>query len=161
QAVIQAKAKLESAEAELPFLLGTPDRKAIKALSFSPDGKMLAAATADTTVKLWDTATGREVGSMRLPVHIYLRFSPDAKTLLSRDDKGALRIWDVATGKDAKINEDAEFVRRVSLDFTGVLPTPETVQKFLQSKDPDKAAKFVDELLASPDFTQHVHRAWV
>ncbi|OAI49624.1 hypothetical protein AYO44_06365 [Planctomycetaceae bacterium SCGC AG-212-F19] len=157
QALIQARAKLESAEAELPYLLGAPERKGV---GFHPDGKMMASGQA-TTVTIWKDEIAREAATHRVPVQLYLRFAPDGKSLMSRDDKGVLRIWDVATGKEAKVNEDAEFVRRVSLDLTGVVPAPQTVQKFLQSKDPNKAGKFIDELLASPECAQYVHRAWV
>jgi hypothetical protein len=45
---------------------------------------------------------------------------------------------------------DAEFLRRVYIDTIGCLPTPEQVRKFLDSKDPDKRTKLIDELLADP-----------
>ncbi|MFT5469413.1 MAG: hypothetical protein ACI8UO_004534 [Verrucomicrobiales bacterium] len=45
---------------------------------------------------------------------------------------------------------DTEFIRRASLDAIGRLPTPERVRSFLDNKDPDKRAKYVDELLQDP-----------
>jgi hypothetical protein len=48
--------------------------------------------------------------------------------------------------------EDAEFLRRVCLDITGVSPTAERARTFLDSTDPDRRAKLIDELLASKDF---------
>ena len=50
---------------------------------------------------------------------------------------------------------DAEFLRRASLDAAGTLPTPDEVVKFLADPSPDKRAKKIDELLASPG-----HGAW-
>jgi len=47
---------------------------------------------------------------------------------------------------------DAEFLRRVSLDVAGTLPTPAEVMKFLADKAPDKRAKKIDELLDSPGY---------
>jgi len=48
---------------------------------------------------------------------------------------------------------DYEFVRRVSLDLTGRVPTPERVTAFVSDSDPEKRAKYVDELLASSAWT--------
>jgi hypothetical protein len=45
---------------------------------------------------------------------------------------------------------DAEFLRRVTIDVTGSLPLPEEVRRFLADPAPDKRARKVDELLASP-----------
>jgi hypothetical protein len=45
---------------------------------------------------------------------------------------------------------DTEFLRRIYIDTTGGLPTPDEVRKFLANKDPDKRAKLIDELLAHP-----------
>jgi len=47
---------------------------------------------------------------------------------------------------------DAEFLRRVSLDITGVLPTEEEARAFIGDKDPDKRAKLVDHLLEQPAY---------
>ncbi|HSI12806.1 MAG TPA: DUF1549 and DUF1553 domain-containing protein [Chthoniobacter sp.] len=47
---------------------------------------------------------------------------------------------------------DAEFLRRVSLDLAGTLPTPAEAVKFLTDKSPDKRAKKIDELLESPGY---------
>jgi len=46
--------------------------------------------------------------------------------------------------------DDATFLRRLSLDVAGDLPTPGEVRKFLADKDPAKRTKKVDELLARP-----------
>lgn len=46
--------------------------------------------------------------------------------------------------------DDAEFLRRITIDTIGCLPTPEEVRAFLASKDPAKRAKKIDELLAHP-----------
>lgn len=51
---------------------------------------------------------------------------------------------------------DAEFLRRVSLDLIGMTPTVAETRAFLADSSPDKRAKLVDQLLASPRFTRHL-----
>ncbi|MBN9517005.1 DUF1549 domain-containing protein [bacterium] len=48
--------------------------------------------------------------------------------------------------------DDAEYLRRVTLDLTGTLPTPAAARRFLADPAPDKRAKLVQELLATPEF---------
>ncbi len=48
---------------------------------------------------------------------------------------------------------DAEFLRRIGLDLTGSLPTPDEVENFLSDPAPDKRAKKVEELLARPTYS--------
>ncbi len=55
---------------------------------------------------------------------------------------------------------DAEFLRRVYLDLTGVIPTAEQTRTFLDDKDSAKRAKLIDELLASPNYGQHQADIW-
>ena len=50
---------------------------------------------------------------------------------------------------------DAEFLRRVSLDLIGMPPSAQELTSFLADKDPDKRARAVDRLLASPLFARH------
>jgi hypothetical protein len=47
---------------------------------------------------------------------------------------------------------DEEFLRRASLDITGMLPTVEEHNQFLRNTDPQKRAKLVDALLERPEF---------
>jgi hypothetical protein len=49
---------------------------------------------------------------------------------------------------------DAEFLRRVTIDLTGQIPTAETVKRFLEDHSPDKRDKLIDELLLSEEFTE-------
>jgi hypothetical protein len=48
--------------------------------------------------------------------------------------------------------DDATFLRRVMLDVTGALPTPDEIRAFLADKAPDKRAKKVGELLNRPGY---------
>ncbi|MBI1902046.1 MAG: DUF1553 domain-containing protein [Planctomycetia bacterium] len=47
---------------------------------------------------------------------------------------------------------DEEFLRRVSLDLTGTLPTAGEIEAFLADKSPDKRAKKVEELFTRPGY---------
>jgi len=49
---------------------------------------------------------------------------------------------------------DTEFLRRVSLDMIGTLPTPDEVAAFVADSSPDKRAKKIDELLETPAYTE-------
>ena len=52
----------------------------------------------------------------------------------------------------APLCTDGEFMRRVSLDLTGRIPTAVSVNAFLADTDPNKRDALVDKLLASPEF---------
>ena len=52
----------------------------------------------------------------------------------------------------AGLTTDWEFIRRVTLDLTGRIPTPDRVLAFVNDKTPNKRAALIDELLASPQW---------
>jgi hypothetical protein len=56
--------------------------------------------------------------------------------------------------------DDAEFLRRVTLDLTGRIPTYQRTIAFLDSKEPDKRRKLIDELLDSPEYAEHFATVW-
>ena len=51
--------------------------------------------------------------------------------------------------------DDANFIRRLTLDLAGRIPTVPETQSYVASTDPDKPNKLVDRLLASPGFVRH------
>jgi hypothetical protein len=52
-------------------------------------------------------------------------------------------------------------LRRVSLDITGLLPTPEEVREFVADARPDAYGRVVDRLLASPHYGERWGRHWL
>lgn len=52
-------------------------------------------------------------------------------------------------------------IRRVTLDLTGLPPTPQEVQAFVNDQSPDAYEKVVDRLLNSPHFAEHIARYWL
>lgn len=56
--------------------------------------------------------------------------------------------------------DDAEWLRRVHLDLIGQIPSVDAVLTFLADQRPDKRARVVDDLLASPDFARHFSVVW-
>lgn len=68
--------------------------------------------------------------------------------------------WQRAQITPAALASDAEFLRRVSLDLIGVIPTPDEAAAFLQDTSTDKRAALVDKLLADPRFAQQQANHW-
>jgi WD40 repeat protein len=69
--------------------------------SWSPDGKTLASASGNGTVKLWAVATGKEQATFKGHTHgvSSVSWSPDGKTLASADFEGAVMLWDVSPAR--------------------------------------------------------------
>ncbi|MBI2424239.1 MAG: DUF1553 domain-containing protein [Candidatus Hydrogenedentes bacterium] len=52
-------------------------------------------------------------------------------------------------------------IRRLSLDLTGLPPTPEEIDTFLADTAPDAYARLVDRILASPHYGENMARIWL
>jgi len=70
----------------------------IKALAFSPDGRWLASAGQDRTVKVWDVTRFRVIRTLtgHSDEVTGLAFSPDSKLLASCSHDGTIRVWNPA-----------------------------------------------------------------
>jgi WD40 repeat protein len=77
-------------------------KDAVRGLSFSPDGTMLASGSLDGTIRLWTIPRGEPIGT--LPGHMEetsdVAFSPDGRTLASANIQHSVKLWHVATRRE-------------------------------------------------------------
>jgi WD40 repeat protein len=75
----------------------------VQQLRYSADGSLLAGASADGAVYIWDAESSKLIVSLighEQSVNC-LAFSPDGKTLASGDDAGVVRLWDLDSRHEA------------------------------------------------------------
>jgi hypothetical protein len=99
-------------------------------------------------------ATFRATVPLGMPVPDY-KF--EAKTVV---DQFTLKKWKELGLVPSDLCTDAQFIRRVSLDLTGTLPTPEQVTAFVKDADPAKRDKLVDRLLETPEYAYYFANKW-
>lgn len=72
-------------------------------------------------------------------------------------------IADALVDRDVKLpplTTDEQFLRRATLDLTGLLPDPVEIESFVADTTSDKRAQLIDRLLASDAFARHWARYW-
>lgn len=95
------------------------------------------------------------------PVGLGAETVPDDVAMLAAViDEQIEAAWRKHGVTPAPIADDAEFLRRVSLDLAGRIPSVWEVRAFLESTDPRKRRLVVDQLLESPAFFSHFAVKW-
>ena len=86
--------------------------------------------------------------------------SDSERALTAKVDAHLARAWAEAKVEPARAADDAEFLRRASLDIAGKVPTAAEARAFLDDPRPDKRARLVERLLRSPAATNHAVNTW-
>ncbi|XP_043574109.1 notchless protein homolog 1 [Chiloscyllium plagiosum] len=89
------------AESKKPVARLTGHQALINEVCFSPDTRLIASASFDKSVKLWDSRTGKYLASLRGHVSaVYqIAWSADSRLLASGSSDSTLKVWDVKTRK--------------------------------------------------------------
>jgi Protein of unknown function (DUF1549)/Protein of unknown function (DUF1553) len=84
----------------------------------------------------------------------------DARALALKIDRLLAEKWAEAKVVPVGPADDAEYLRRLSLDLVGKLPTASEARDFLDDPAPDKRARLVERLLDSPTYTARATDLW-
>src|SRR5271165_6757673 len=84
----------------------------------------------------------------------------DVQALTARVDAVLAARWAVAKVRPAAVADDWEFLRRVSLDLIGKIPTAAEARHFLDDPSPSKRIALVERLLESPAYTARATEIW-
>jgi hypothetical protein len=97
------------------------------------------------------------VCSLSIPLGAPVKELPAAKNFVDELVFANLKAIGVPP---SPVCDDSTFLRRVSLDIAGRLPTAEETSAFLNNASPDKRDQVIDALLSSPDYADYFANKW-
>ena len=118
----------------------------------TPTGLMEAVRTGETAVMIRAAghAVSATVGVIAEPIPDYPQV--ERRNLIDEYVFAKLRKFNIIP---SELSSDEEFLRRVCLDLTGMLPPPDRVREFLSDRDPEKRGKLIEILLDSPEYVEY------
>lgn len=115
----------------------------VLAVAFSPNGKLLASASLDKTVRLWDVQSGVTVKTLQSHTSGVwdVAFSPNGKLLASGSLDETIRLWDGESGAVVKtLQRHTESVHAVAFSPDGKLLASTSVDKTVRLWDGQSGA---------------------
>ena len=105
----QTGSQSREAKPELVLQTGYNNFFGATRLVFSPDGRLLATGTfRSNTIKLWETATGRELRNLSsgtqsgVSMSPYIAFSRDGRLIAATAGNNSIKVWEVASGREVQ-----------------------------------------------------------
>ncbi len=92
-----------------------------------------------------------------IPLGLKVDTLPEKKNFI--DEQVFKKLVDLGL-PPSEISDDMTFMRRVTIDIAGRLPSIEEVEKFLTDPNPQKRALWIDGLLASTDYADYFANKW-
>ncbi len=92
-----------------------------------------------------------------IPLGVETTGLPSTDNVIDREVFGKLQQLGLPP---SPVCDDATFLRRVTIDIAGRLPTAEEARAFLASRDPQKRAGWIDRLLDSEDYADYFATKW-
>ena len=92
-----------------------------------------------------------------IPLGIEFASPPPERTFVDKHVLAKLKKLGIPP---SGICDDATFIRRVSIDIAGRLPTAEEARAFREDKSPNKRDRLIDDLLNSPGYADYFANKW-
>ncbi len=143
------------------------DRNVTRMALYEPNDKSMAETTEEGLIKTSDIpgnvavmvryAGKVSVSSISIPLGAPVDRLPPTKNFIDQHVFANLKQIGVPP---SPVCDDATFLRRISLDIAGRLPTTEETQAFLASKENNKRDLAIESLLNSPDYADFFANKW-
>ena len=141
---VTQRAQYDSNDQEIAIVDGAG---LVRTLGMSGDAGIMARYQANVAVFRATVPLG-----VKIPTYAF-----EERTVVDRFTK---KKWEQLGVVPSDLASDEQFLRRVSLDLTGTLPTPARIKSYMENKDPQKRDKLIDALLESPEYSYLFANKW-